>query len=83
MRLEYEAPATQFEREVETILINSGYRIEDIQFRGDQRYLRVGYWKYLSNEAFEKLGDRIKEVVDYDDDDCGTLYHYVLNHKNQ
>jgi hypothetical protein len=83
MRLEYEAPTTQFEREVETILIDSGYKIEDIQFRDNQRYLRVGYWRYLSDKAFEKLGDRIKEVIDHYDDDCGTLYYYILNHKNQ
>jgi hypothetical protein len=80
MRLEKEAPQTQFEIEVENILIENGYNRNDIQFRDDNRYLRVGYWRYLSDKALDQLAPYIKEVVDIDDDDCGTLWFYRLNH---
>jgi len=80
MRLEKEAPVTQLEIEVENILVNNGYNKEDIQFRDDNRYLRVGYWKYLSDKALDQLKPYIKEVVDMYDDDCGTLWFYRLNH---
>jgi hypothetical protein len=80
MRLEKEAPQTQFEIEVENILIENGYNRNDIQFRDDNRYLRVGYWKYLSDKALDQLAPYIKEVVDIYDDDCGTLWFYRLNH---
>jgi hypothetical protein len=85
MRLEKNAPQTEIERRVETILIDNGYRIGDIEFRdlvyGDEtRHLRVGYWNYLSDKAFDQLKGYIKEVVDMYDDDCGTLYFYRLNH---
>ena len=85
MRLEKEAPQTQFETEVENILVENGYNREDIQFRevvfkSDTRYLRVGYWRYLSDKALDQLKPYIKEVVDMYDDDCGTLWFYKLNH---
>ena len=80
MRLEKEVPQTQFEIEVENILIENGYNRNDIQFRDDNRYLRVGYWKYLSDKALDQLKPYIKEVVDMYDDDCGTLWFYRLNH---
>lgn len=80
MRLENEAPVTQFEIEVENILVNNGYRREDIQFRDSDRYLRVDYWKQLSDKAIDQLGDRIIERVNMYDDDCGWLFYYKLNH---
>jgi hypothetical protein len=80
MRLEKEAPQTQFEIEIENILVENGYNRNDIQFRDDNRYLRVGYWKYLSDKALDQLAPYIKEVVDIYDDDCGTLWFYRLNH---
>ena len=80
MRLESEAPQTQFEIEVENILVANGYNKNDIQFRQDDRYLRVSYWEYLSDKALDQLKGYIKEVVDVYDDDCGTLYFYRLNH---
>ena len=80
MRLENEAPVTQFETEVENILVNNGYRREDIQFRDSDRYLRVDYWKQLSDKAIDQLGDRIIERVNMYDDDCGWLFYYKLNH---
>jgi hypothetical protein len=80
MRLENEAPATQFETEVENILVNNGYKRDNIQFRDSDRYLRVGYWKRLSDETLDMLGDRIVERVDMYDDDCRWLFYYKLNH---
>jgi hypothetical protein len=80
MRLENEVPVTQFEIEVENILVNNGYRREDIQFRDSDRYLRVDYWKQLSDKAIDQLGDRIIERVNMYDDDCGWLFYYKLNH---
>ena len=80
MRLEKEAPQTQFEIEIENILVENGYNRNDIQFRDDNRYLRVGYWRYLSDKALDQLSPYIKEVVDMYDDDCGTLWYYELNH---
>ena len=80
MRLESEAPQTQFETEVENILVANGYNKDDIQFRQDDRYLRVSYWGCLSDKVLDQLKGYIKEVVDVYDDDCGTLYFYRLNH---
>jgi hypothetical protein len=83
MRLKNEAPVTQLEIEVENILVANGYNREDIQFRDNDRggsYLRVGYWKYLSDKALDQLEPYIKEVIDMYDDDCGTLWYYELNH---
>jgi len=80
MRLESEAPQTDFEKEIETILINNGIKKEEIQFRQDDRYLRVGYWQRLSSNVESQLSGMIKEIVDIDDDDCGTRYFYRLNH---
>jgi len=80
MRLEKEAPQTQFETEIENILVENGYNKNDIQFRQDDRYLRVGYWRYLSDKALDQLKPYIKEIVDIYDDDCGTLWYYKLNH---
>jgi len=80
MRLESEAPQTDFEKEIETILINNGIKKEEIQFRQEDRYLRVGYWERLSDNVVSQISSMIKEVVDIEDDDCGTRYFYRLNH---
>jgi hypothetical protein len=80
MRLESEAPLTDFEKEIENILISNGIKKEEIQFRQDDRYLRVGYWQRLSSNVESQLSGMIKEIVDIDDDDCGTRYFYRLNH---
>ena len=80
MRLEDETPQSRLEYEVESILIANGYAPEDIQFRQDDRYLRVGYWQRLSSNVESQLSGMIKEIVDIDDDDCGTRYFYRLNH---
>jgi hypothetical protein len=87
MRSKTETPSTKTEQEIETILVDNGYRIEDIQFRetwsvskpvGD-RYLRVGYWNNLSDSIIEQLGDRIKTTDTFYDDDCGYLFKYDIN----
>ncbi len=80
MRLENEAPQTDFEKVIEIILINNGIKQDEIQFRQDDRYLRVGYWKRLNDNVESQLSGMIKEIVDVDDDDCGTLWFYRLNH---
>ena len=80
MRLENEAPMTPLEQEIENILINNGIKKEEIQFRQDDRYLRVGYWQRLSSNVESQLSGMIKEIVDIDDDDCGTRDFYRLNH---
>ena len=80
MRLENEAPQTDFEKAIEIILINNGIKKEEIQFRDNDRYLRVGYWERLNDKVVSQLSGMIKEIVDIDDDDCGTLYYYSLNH---
>lgn len=80
MRLESEAPQTDFEKQIETILINNGIKKEEIQFRQEDRYLRVGYWQRLNDNVESQLSSMIKEVVDIEDDDCGTRYFYRLNH---
>jgi hypothetical protein len=80
MRLKNEAPVTQFETEVENILVNNGYRRDNIQFRDSDRYLRVGYWECLSDKVLDQLKPYIKEVVDMYDDDYGMLLLYRLNH---
>jgi hypothetical protein len=85
MRLESETPQTQFETTVENILVNNGYDRNDIQFQysfnsNEPRYLRVGYWKQLSDKALDQLGSYVIERVDMYDDDCGWLFCYTLNH---
>jgi hypothetical protein len=80
MRLESEAPQTDFEKVIEIILTNNGIKQDEIQFRQCDRYLRVGYWGRLSNNIMSQLSGMIKEEVDVYDDDCGTLYFYRLNH---
>jgi hypothetical protein len=76
MRLENEQPISKVELEIQEILELNGIAAEDIQFRGEQRYLRVGYWRQLSQTILEQLGQRVTGEVDFYDDDCGWLYNY-------
>jgi hypothetical protein len=80
MRLENEKPVSAVELAIEQILVEQGFDANEIQFRGDDRYLRVGYWKSLDREALFKLGDLIGEEIPMYDDDCGWLFCYSLNH---
>ena len=76
MRLENESPATTIERTIENILTNNGIKVSDIQFRDDNRYLRIGYWKQLDEAVLDQLGDLVIQEQSHYDDDCGWLYHY-------
>ena len=76
MRLNSEAPVNEVELKIEEILVNSGIERETIQFRGSERYLRIGYWERLPNDVLEKLGNLIVSEDDIFDDDCGWLYMY-------
>jgi len=80
MRLEREKPVTAFEQNIEDLLIKAGIDPKEIQFRGDDRYLRIGYWRRLQTSTESDISEFIKEkVVDYDDD-CGYLFFYQLKH---
>ena len=76
MRLENESPATTIERTIENILTNNGIKASDIQFRDDNRYLRIGYWKQLDEAVLDQLGDLVIQEQSHYDDDCGWLFHY-------
>jgi len=76
MRLKNEAPETTVERTIENILTNNGYKYDEIQFRDDNRYLRIGYWKQLDETTLNQLGDLVIQEQSHYDDDCGWMYHY-------
>ena len=42
--------------------------------------LRFGYWRGVSLDSLQKIvGDRYTvEEIEYDDEDTGWLYHYIL-----
>ena len=80
MRLENEKPVSAMEIAIEQILVENGINANEIQFRDDNRYLRVGYWSCLSDHILSQLGSVIKDEVSDYDDDCGWLFYYVLNH---
>lgn len=80
MRLPNEMPASAFEQKIEDLLVESGINPNEIQFRQDDRYLRIGYWQRLASWAESAIAEFIEEkVVDYDDD-CGYLFFYRLKH---
>jgi hypothetical protein len=80
MRLEKEKPVTAFEQNIEDLLVKSGIDPKEIQFRGDDRYLRIGYWRRLQTSTESDISEFIeRKVVDYDDD-CGYLFFYQLKH---
>jgi len=67
------------EEKIKKILLESGFKDKDIMFGRvnlgtGRKYLRVGYWRPLSDELVEKLNlfeDR------YYDEDCGYKYSYA------
>lgn len=79
-RLESEAPQTTIERTIENILTNNGIKQGEIQFRGNNRYLRIGYWQCLNEDMLTKLSEYIKEEVNMYDEDCGYLFSYEIKH---
>jgi len=79
MRLETEAPVSDLEKSIEAILMLNGYEQSEIQFRDDDRYLRIGYWKSLPAKVVGQLESFIDiDPVDWYDDDCGYLCYYKV-----
>ena len=82
MRLEKEAPQNDSEIEIERILVIHGYKKDDIQFRetygSNERYLRVGFWRCLTSEAFQEIKNYIKGTDHDFDDDGFWRYKYDL-----
>ena len=79
-RLDNEAPVTAVETAIENILVNNGIEREEIQFRGTERYLRIGYWQRLNENIMSQLSGLIMVEIDMYDDDCGYLFSYQVNH---
>jgi len=79
-RSDNEAPVTAVETAIENILVNNGYDASDIQFRDNNRYLRVGYWQPLAQTVLDQLGDLVTREIDFYDDDCGCLFSYEIKH---
>tara|TARA_R100000458_G_scaffold55965_1_gene60425 strand:+ start:399 stop:875 length:477 start_codon:yes stop_codon:yes gene_type:complete len=68
---------------LELLLKIYGYEKFDIKddLDGNKR-LRIGYWKPLKTEDIAKIHGHCNlrlEEVDWEDDDCGTLYCYEIN----
>ena len=80
MRLENEAPQTTIERTIENILTNNGIKQNDIQFRGTERYLRIGYWQRINENIMSQLSGLVTAEIDMYDDDCGYLFSYEIKH---
>ena len=78
MRLASETPQTDLEQFIEDVLFDNGYNREEIQFRDEDRYLRIGYWERLESKALLQLGDVITAEEDIYEDDCGWLYFYKI-----
>ena len=79
-RLDDEAPVTPIEVAIENILVNNGYDASDIQFRGTERYLRIGYWQRLNEDIRAQLSGLVVSEFDMYDDDCGYLFSYEIKH---
>ena len=78
-RLDNEAPVTAVEKAIENILVNNGIEREEIQFRGTERYLRIGYWQRLNENIMSQLSSLVTTERDMYDDDCGYLFSYQVN----
>ena len=80
MRLEDYLPINEQEQAIETMLVNAGIDVNDIEFHSSMgkipvRYVRVGYWKRVTNVP------GFKALVSEDhmwDDDCGDLFSYTI-----
>jgi len=83
MRLNSEKPANEIEEKIESILVESGYDRDRIEFHGmwgnpNSRYLRVGYWGRIDDETQKRLGALILSEDDDWDDDCGYKFSYRI-----
>ena len=79
-RSDNEAPVTATEVAIENILVNNGYDASDIQFRGTERHLRIGYWQRLNEDVMSQLSGLVPAEIDMYDDDCGYLFSYEIKH---
>ena len=79
-RLESEAPQTTIERTIENILTNNGIKQDEIQFRGTERYLRIGYWQRINENIMSQLSGLVTTEIDMYDDNCGYLFSYEIKH---
>ena len=79
-RLDDEAPVTPIEVAIENILVNNGIEREEIQFRGTERYLRIGYWQRINENIMSQLSGLVTTERDMYDDDCGYLFSYEIKH---
>ena len=79
-RSDNEAPVTATEVAIENILVNNGYDTSDIQFRGIERYLRIGYWQRINEDIMSQLSGLVTAEIDMYDDDCGYLFSYEIKH---
>jgi hypothetical protein len=79
-RLDDEAPVTPIEVAIENILVNNGIEREEIQFRGTERYLRIGYWQRINEDIMSQLSGLVTSEIDMYDDDCGYLFSYEIKH---
>jgi len=79
-RSDNEAPVTAVETAIENILVNNGYDASDIQFRGNERYLRIGYWQRINEDIMSQLSGLVTAEIDMYDDDCGYLFSYEIKH---
>jgi hypothetical protein len=77
MRLTLETPKTELEKTIEDVLYESGHNREEIQFRDDDRHLRIGYWERLDAKSMAQLEDVITEEDIYDED-RGWLFLYRI-----
>jgi len=77
MRLTSETPKTELEKTIEDVLYESGHNREEIQFRDDDRYLRISYWEKLDAKSMTQLEDVITEEDIYDED-RGWLFLYRI-----
>ena len=76
MRVASETPQTDLEQFIEDVLVGNEYDREEIQFRDEDRYLRIGYWERLGAKVLLQLGEVIVAEEDIYDDDCGWLFYY-------
>jgi hypothetical protein len=79
-RLDSEAPQTTIERTIENILTNNGIKQDEIQFRGTERHLRIGYWQRINEDVMSQLSGLVIAEIDMYDDDCGYLFSYEIKH---
>ena len=76
------------EDKIKLLLVMQGYNINEISFKGrgltSDRYIKYDYWQPINKEDLLYVtnitGVKIKEI-EFDDEDCGTLYAYDLDTK--